>query len=320
MSHLTEGTMRRLHDERETMGERDREHLESCPVCRVTSARVRADHENAEALLSIDESGVDPELALARLLAALDSGLPLGPLLVWEEPQDAPTALPPKAHQEEARRQKQRQKQKLTILGFVGRTFVSVGSLILLFVAYQLVGTNIVTGRQQEALADQLQSEWTSQVVEDAPDLGQGIALIEIPKIGINQVVVEGVEVEDLKKGPGRMPGTAMPGQLGNLVISGHRTTYGAPFSRLDELNSGDEIVVYNRSGPVKYRVSESKIVTPESVEVTNNFGDARLTLTTCHPKFSARQRLIIVAHLVGTPSGVQGHSSSSATVVPGES
>jgi sortase A len=126
-----------------------------------------------------------------------------------------------------------------------------------------------------------------------------------MPKIGVDRVVVEGVSVADLKKGPGHYPGTAMAGQLGNMVISGHRTTYGAPFNRLDELQVGDEIVVYDRSGPFKYLVSEKKIVKPTAVEVLDPTSDARLTLTTCHPKFSARERLIIVAHLEGTPRGV---------------
>ncbi len=126
--------------------------------------------------------------------------------------------------------------------------------------------------------------------------------MIKIPKIGVDRVVVEGVEVEHLKKGPGHYPETALPGQLGNMVISGHRTTYGAPFYRLDELQVGDEIVVVDAVGSYQYKVTETKIVRPTDLGVIAPSSDARLTLTTCHPRFSARQRLIVVAAPQGAP------------------
>jgi sortase A len=187
----------------------------------------------------------------------------------------------------------------------IGRGFIGLGTLILLFLAYQLVGTNLVTGRQQKALASEVKEEWATGVAE-APVLGNGMALIKIPKIGVDAVVVEGVEVEDLKKGPGHYPDTALPGQLGNMVISGHRTTYGAPFYRLDELKPGDEITIFDARGPYTYRVTESKIVLPTEIGVIAPSSDARLTLTTCHPRFSAAKRLIVVAQLEGTPTGLQ--------------
>jgi sortase A len=187
----------------------------------------------------------------------------------------------------------------------IGRGFIGLGTLILLFLAYQLVGTNLVTGRQQKALASEVKEDWATGVAE-APVLGNGMALIKIPKIGVDAVVVEGVEVEDLKKGPGHYPDTALPGQLGNMVISGHRTTYGAPFYRLDELKPGDEITIFDARGPYTYRVTESKIVLPTEIGVIAPSSDARLTLTTCHPRFSAAKRLIVVAQLEGTPTGLQ--------------
>jgi len=190
-------------------------------------------------------------------------------------------------------------------LRVVGRGFIGFGTLILLFLAYQLVGTNIVTGRQQRALASEIEQQW--QVSPDeAPELGSGMGIIKIPKIGVDSIVVEGVEVEDLKKGPGHYPDTALAGQLGNMVISGHRTTYGAPFYRLDELEPGDDIIVYDAKGPYTYKVTESKIVLPTEIGVIAPSSDARLTLTTCHPRFSAAKRLIIVAQLQGTPTGLQ--------------
>jgi sortase A len=186
-------------------------------------------------------------------------------------------------------------------LRMIGRSFIALGVLILLFLAYQLFGTNFVTGREQKALASDLASQWkVESPAHVKPDLGGGIALIKIPKIGVDKVVVEGVEVEHLKKGPGHYPETAMPGQLGNMVISGHRTTYGAPFYRLDEVKVGDEIVVVDAVGTYKYLVTESKVVRPTDLGVIAPSTDARLTLTTCHPRFSARERLIIVAALQG--------------------
>lgn len=190
-------------------------------------------------------------------------------------------------------------------LRVIGRGFIGLGTVILLFLLYQLVGTNLITGQQQKALASEIQEKWEVSPNE-APSLGDGMALIKIPKIGVDAVVVEGVEVEDLKKGPGHYPDTALPGQLGNMVISGHRTTYGAPFYRLDELEPGDEIIVYDAQGPYTYLVSETKIVLPTEIGVIAPSTDARLTLTTCHPRFSAAKRLIVVAQLQGTPTGLQ--------------
>lgn len=188
----------------------------------------------------------------------------------------------------------------------IGRTFIGVGTIILLFLVYQLVGTNFVTGRAQKALASELEDSWAVSGEEASVELGEGVALIKIPKIGVDAVVVEGVEVEDLKKGPGHYPDTAMAGQLGNMVISGHRTTYGAPFYRLDELKQGDEIVVFGPNGPFSYLVTETKIVQPTEIGVIAPSDDARVTLTTCHPRFSAAKRLIVVAELQGTPQGLQ--------------
>jgi len=176
-----------------------------------------------------------------------------------------------------------------------------------MFLGYQLFGTNAVTGHTQQALAATLQKSWElgpSQAPGGAgsqqPKLGDGIAKIEIPKIGVDRVVVEGTAVEDLKKGPGHYLGSAFPGHSGNVVISGHRTTYGAPFYRLDELASGDEIVLRDGAGTYKYSVIERKIVSPTDLSVTVPSTEAHLTLTTCHPRFSAASRLIIVAALQG--------------------
>ena len=190
---------------------------------------------------------------------------------------------------------------------FTGKTFISLGVLILLFVVYQLWGTSIAQGRDQKELKSRLTEQLvpTPRAATPAPapaerQLGDAVALIRIPKIGVDQAVVEGVGVEDLKKGPGHYPETPMPGETGNAAVAGHRTTYGAPFYRLDELSVGDSVMVTTRAGQFRYEVSESRVVSPNTVEVLDDTGDARLTLTTCNPRFSAAQRLIVVSRLIG--------------------
>jgi len=187
---------------------------------------------------------------------------------------------------------------------FSGKTLISLGVILLLFVSYQLWGTGLAQARDQDALKSSLEQTLVQAPSPAAPaapvDLGDAVALIKIPKIAVEQAVVEGVGIEDLKKGPGRYPDTRMPGEIGNAAIAGHRTTYGAPFFRLNELVVGDPIEVVTRSGRFRYEVMESKIVTPDAIDVLDDTPDARLTLTTCNPRYSAAQRLIVVSRLIG--------------------
>ena len=207
------------------------------------------------------------------------------------------------------------------VLGAVGRACITGGVLILLFVVYQLWGTGIREAQAQNDLKDQFEealdeagrvptttttvpsSTSTSTTTTTAPPVepvpeGEPAARIRIPKIGVDKIVVEGVSVADLKKGPGHYPETPLPGQEGNAAIAGHRTTYGAPFNRIDELVAGDEILVETVQGEFRYVVTEQQIVSPSQVEVLDDKGDDRLTLTACHPKYSARQRIVVVAEL----------------------
>jgi sortase A len=126
------------------------------------------------------------------------------------------------------------------------------------------------------------------------------MARIEIPSIGLDAKVVAGVEPEDLKKGPGHYPGTPMPGQFGNSAIAGHRTTYGQPFYRLDEVQVGDEIVLTTVQGRFVYRATGSEVVDPGASQVvaTTDPSAATLTLTTCTPRYTASQRLVVHADL----------------------
>jgi len=153
------------------------------------------------------------------------------------------------------------------------------------------------------------------------PADGAALARLEIPAIELDKVTVRGVGVADLRKGPGHYPNTAQPGLEGNVGIAGHRTTYGAPFGRIDELSPGDEIVLTGTQGRSVYRVSDPRvafssdderilefgdgyiIVDPSAVWVLDDFGDSRVTLTACNPKYSARQRIIVTAELVAEPA-----------------
>jgi sortase A len=133
------------------------------------------------------------------------------------------------------------------------------------------------------------------------PAEGDGVGYIEVPTIGLKWLFVQGTERADLKKGPGHYPETPMPGQLGNAAIAGHRTTYGAPFNRLDEVHVGDEIVITLPNGKYTYKVGQEPFaVKPTDTSVVANTPDQpTLTLTTCNPKYSARERLVLKADLV---------------------
>ena len=142
--------------------------------------------------------------------------------------------------------------------------------------------------------------------VESPPELGSAFALIRIPKLERLQEgwnVVEGVRTRDLRNGAGHMPDTALPGQPGNAVISGHRTTWGMPFHELDALDPGDRIEVETALGTHIYEVREFRVVKPTDTWVADPREGAWLTLTTCHPKFSARERFVVFAELVFGPN-----------------
>ena len=206
----------------------------------------------------------------------------------------------------------------------VGQTLITFGVVILLFCVYELYFTGLETAREQRALGSQLETFWrdgggsypTAAPKPGAPPLkpvevGDAVAVIRVPKWSRDHLdyIVEGVTVRALKKGPGHYPGTALPGQIGNFVVSGHRTTYGAPFGRLDDLEVGDPIVIETRDVWFTYTVTSKEVVRPTEIEVTYPIPrdaettptKALITLTTCHPKYSARQRLIVFGELTQT-------------------
>jgi sortase A len=201
----------------------------------------------------------------------------------------------------------------------VGRTLIGVGTVLLLFVAYQLWGTGIHEARAQRSLTRDFERALaaaqpaepgsgapttpTSTTLPPPTPTGEAVAIIRIPRIGVEKTVVEGVGVADLKKGPGHYPTTPLPGQPGNAAIAGHRTTYGAPFYRLDELEAGNEILVTTLQGEHRFVVDRTEVVKPGQTEVLDATAEGRLTLTTCHPRYSSRERLIVSAVLVTDPA-----------------
>lgn len=138
------------------------------------------------------------------------------------------------------------------------------------------------------------------------------MARIEIPKIGVDWIVVEGVELDHLADGPGHYTGTPLPGQNGNAAIAGHRTTHGAPFYRINELAAGDQIVLTTPQGRFTYDVSSTQIIRPWQTEVVAPTPDAQLTLTSCNPRYSSRERFVVHALLQGEPAPTPPPSSQS--------
>lgn len=181
----------------------------------------------------------------------------------------------------------------------VGELSITAGLILMLFCAYLLWGTGAYTQSQQLLLQRELAARKQRPLEPGTP-----LALLRIPKLGpdYRYAVVEGVGATQLKKGPGHYPDSAMPGQVGNFVLSGHRTTYAAPFKEIDELERNDHIVVETREGRYTYRVTSQDIVRPDEIEVLAPVPGkpdirpirAYITLSTCHPEYSAAERLIV--------------------------
>ncbi len=207
------------------------------------------------------------------------------------------------------------------VVDIIGRVLIGAGVLVLLFTAYQIWGTSVQEARTQSGLRTQLQQETNNDAIKralaqesaldklpagppvtapttSAPPEGQPVGDIRIPVIGLNQVVVEGTNTPDLRKGPGHYTGTPLPGQPGNAAIAGHRTTYGHPFYNLDSVKAGDPIVLTTLQGIFVYDTTKNFVVSPSDGTVVDNVIANQLTLTTCNPRFSASTRLVVQATL----------------------
>jgi sortase A len=208
------------------------------------------------------------------------------------------------------------------VLRSVGGALVAVGVLMLLFVGYELWGTGLTTAGHQRALRHQFDQELRKAQVTAptappghagttvpssrglVPSIGtatdgQPIAIIQIPRIGVDFVVVQGTDGADLERGPGHYVNTAFPGNPGNAAIAGHRTTYLHPFYDLDALAPGDPIFVTTTQGRFRYDVTRTQVVRPTDVAVLDATATPTLTLTTCNPRYSASTRMVVTADLV---------------------
>lgn len=209
---------------------------------------------------------------------------------------------------------------------FVAALLAASGLAILGYVGWQLWGTGIATEQAQHRLAQQFETETaqagtatitrsstagnthSSAAADTVPSatsptvsvpLGGLVAHLVIPKIGVDAYVVEGVGTAQLSEGPGHYPGTAAIGQDGNVGIAGHRTTYGAPFYELNNLRAGDLLYLTNTDKHTFiYKVTTEFVVSPSDGSVLDPTATPTLTLTTCNPRYSATQRLIVRAAL----------------------
>jgi len=148
--------------------------------------------------------------------------------------------------------------------------------------------------------------EWSEEISKQAEPVEEPVIedyfplKITIPSIEVRWIVNEGTDRETLKKGPGHIMGTPFPGEIGRCTISGHRTTYGAPFNRIDELIEGDLIYLETIMGKtLTYVVTAQEIVRPTDVYILEGDDKRELLLTACHPKYSAAYRIIIISELV---------------------
>lgn len=187
----------------------------------------------------------------------------------------------------------------------VARRILSGISLLLAVVAVGLLAyplyTNLVQSRIQTKLAIQLKRpEIKAAYAAGKVKEGDSLTRIVIPAIDLSTVVVEGTSQSALRAGAGHYPNTPLPGEEGNVAIAGHRTTYGKPFADLDRLKAGDDIRLETPVGAYIYRVSRDPfVVAPTDFNIISQSPGHTLTLTTCNPKGSARQRLVVKADLV---------------------
>jgi sortase A len=144
-----------------------------------------------------------------------------------------------------------------------------------------------------------------ARTLETRTAQGKPLGELRIPHLDSHYVIVAGTGADSLRRGPGHYDGTALPGEPGTVGIAGHRTTYGAPFRHLDALRRGDAITITMPYGTFTYKVDGTRIVKPSDVSALKPAGRQRLTLTACHPLYSAAQRIVVTARLTtATPRG----------------
>jgi sortase A len=187
------------------------------------------------------------------------------------------------------------------LLRFVASVMMVSGVLLIADAATTLLWQEpvswLIAQRQQAELEDALASP-PRRVLERRPLPGDAIARLEIPAIDVEEFVVEGTDTANLRKGPGHYPSTPLPGDRGTTAIAGHRTTYGAPFRRIDDLRRGQEISLDMPRRRYVYRVERTRVVRPTDLSVLRRVRHDRLVLSACHPLYSAAKRVVVFARL----------------------
>jgi sortase A len=195
-----------------------------------------------------------------------------------------------------------RRRRQGRVLRIAGLVLILAALAVGGYVWWTLWGTGFTTRAAQNDLRPRFEERIATRLAEEAPPRtvnvpGAAVAILRIPKIELNYVVVEGTDTESLKKGPGHYSWTSYPWEdTGRVAIAGHRTTYGAPFWSLDELAMGDRIVLATEYGIFNYRVTRTAIIDPSNASILDDTRGPTLVLTTCNPRFSAVERLVVYA------------------------
>jgi sortase A len=195
------------------------------------------------------------------------------------------------------------------------RVLTAVGLLLLLFIAYELFATNIMEARSQTKLLESFRARLSHPATFQPAALGEGVAIMEIPRFSSQAVVVEGVRPVDLQHGPGHDPGTPLPGQVGDAVLLGHRTTYGGPFRHIASLERGDTIIVFTTQGRFQYTVLQVRRTSGRpTVATTSEVG--YLTLITSDPAYFPTGQVQVLAQLVTQPLAPPGETQMAVGAV----
>lgn len=208
------------------------------------------------------------------------------------------------------------------LAGLLGELLITAGAFLLLFVGWQLWWTDVVSDTDASAVVATMAANPDAWVQPKKVKLGEAFAIVRVPRFGADfaRPLYEGTTREVLQRGAGHYLETALPGEIGNFAMAGHRTTYGKPFSQIDKLKLGDVVLIETKDYYFVYRVSASEVVAPSKTSVLLPVPNDRqatatkamLTMTSCHPEFSARERFVVYAvldvkypHAQGVPASV---------------